>query len=68
MRPDHQKNVEQWLKKGRSLTSKMAFSMWSCTRLASCIQRLKRDKDMNIVTNMKYTNSGVGYAEYVYKK
>lgn len=62
-RPDHQAKVKRWLLKGRKLSSDMAWKMWRCTRLASCINRL-RDDGYNIETEMKRSKANTFYAVY----
>ena len=44
--------VMQWLKKGRSITSKQAIDAFGCTRLAAVISALKYDYNMQIVTDL----------------
>lgn len=43
--------VMQWLKSGRSITSKQAIDEFGCTRLAAIIAHLKSQHNMPIVTD-----------------
>lgn len=64
-KPNHQAKVKRWLLKGRKLSSQMAWRMWNCTRLSSCINRLK--KEIRIEKEMKKSPSGILYAVYFHK-
>lgn len=43
--------VMQWLKSGRSITSKQAIDEFGCTRLAAIIKHLKSHYQLPIVTD-----------------
>jgi hypothetical protein len=59
----------QWLKSGRSITSKQSIDDIGCTRLADVILRLRNDYNMPILTIMipvkTRNNRTVDVAKYV---
>ena len=61
--------VMQWLKSGRSITSKQSIDDIGCTRLADVILRLRNDYNMPILTIMipvkTRNNRTVDVAKYV---
>lgn len=58
----HEK-IKRWLKKGHGITPLQSWTMFSCYRLSSVINRL-RNEGMNIKTIIHCAGKEYSYAEY----
>jgi len=63
MKPDHQRQVLEWLLLRRSISQYTAVRMFNCWRLSSVILRLRKRK-FPIVTDMSKGSNGSYYAVY----
>lgn len=60
---DFKAKVKYHLLQGKTITHNQALRMWRCSRLSSCIHRLRRDDNMKIITTMR-KEDGIEFAEY----
>lgn len=58
------KQIQEWLKKGKSITPIQALELCGCFRLSAVIYVLKYDYGMPIKTEMVYEENGKRYAKY----
>ena len=49
--------LKAWLLQGKTITPYQCLSMWKCSRLAVYIHRLRRDQNMKIHTEIKYSGT-----------